>query len=82
MDYQPGPSPGRAGSFIPPTPPPLFLQPSAEVIPYDQSRYGIVILTILSLAEVVVPHLGAYCPLAADDSKPAILYSGTIDTEI
>ncbi|KAJ9050228.1 hypothetical protein DSO57_1016372 [Entomophthora muscae] len=24
-----------------------------------------VILIILSLAEVVVPHLGAYCPLAA-----------------
>ncbi|KAJ9054230.1 hypothetical protein DSO57_1016866 [Entomophthora muscae] len=82
MDYQPGPSPGWASSFIPPTPPPPILQPSAEVISYDQSRYRMVILTILSLAEAVVPHLGAYCPLAADDSKPAILYSSNIDTEI
>ncbi|KAJ9058274.1 hypothetical protein DSO57_1013964 [Entomophthora muscae] len=64
MDYQSGPSPGQASSFIPPTPPPIPL-PSAEVIPYDHSRYGMVILTIISLAEVAVPHLGAYCPLAA-----------------
>ncbi|KAJ9079615.1 hypothetical protein DSO57_1033509 [Entomophthora muscae] len=65
MDYQPGLSPGRTSSFIPPTPPPQTLQPSAEVIPYDHSRYRMVILTILSLAEVVLPHLGAYYPLAA-----------------
>ncbi|KAJ9061916.1 hypothetical protein DSO57_1015947 [Entomophthora muscae] len=64
MDYQPGPSPGQASSFIPPTPPPIP-HPSAEVIPYDHSRYGMVILTILSLAEVVVPHLSTYRSLAA-----------------
>ncbi|KAJ9082664.1 hypothetical protein DSO57_1002610 [Entomophthora muscae] len=64
MDYQPGPSPGQTSSFIPPTPP-TIPQPSAEVISYDHSRYEMVILTILSLAEVVVPLLGAYCPLAA-----------------
>ncbi|KAJ9071568.1 hypothetical protein DSO57_1035680 [Entomophthora muscae] len=64
MNYQPGPSPGQASSFIPP--PPLILQPSAEVIPYDHSRYGIVILIILSIAEVVVPHLCSYCPLVAN----------------
>ncbi|KAJ9055280.1 hypothetical protein DSO57_1005386 [Entomophthora muscae] len=64
MDYQLGPSSGRTSSFIPPTPPPIP-QPSAEVIPYDHSRYGMVILTILSLAEVVVPHLGAYRLFAA-----------------
>ncbi|KAJ9079101.1 hypothetical protein DSO57_1039012, partial [Entomophthora muscae] len=33
--------------------------------PYDQSRAGMVILTILSLAEVVIPNLGAYRPIAA-----------------
>ncbi|KAJ9054383.1 hypothetical protein DSO57_1015385 [Entomophthora muscae] len=33
--------------------------------PYDHSRAGIVILTILSLAEVVIPNLGAYCTLAS-----------------
>ncbi|KAJ9087231.1 hypothetical protein DSO57_1035171 [Entomophthora muscae] len=33
--------------------------------PYNHSRAGMVILTILSLAKVVVPNLGAYCPLAA-----------------
>ncbi|KAJ9064247.1 hypothetical protein DSO57_1032475 [Entomophthora muscae] len=65
MDYQPGPSPGQTSNYIPPTPPPIP-QPSAEVISYDHSRYGMIILTILSLAEVVVPHLDAYCPLAAD----------------
>ncbi|KAJ9051241.1 hypothetical protein DSO57_1006492 [Entomophthora muscae] len=48
-----------------PTPPPPILQPSAEVIPYDHSRYRMVILIILSLDEAVVPYLGAYCPLAA-----------------
>ncbi|KAJ9062248.1 hypothetical protein DSO57_1012697 [Entomophthora muscae] len=47
------------------TPLPQILKPSAEVIPYDHSRYEMVILTILSLAEVVVPHLGAYRPLTA-----------------
>ncbi|KAJ9089108.1 hypothetical protein DSO57_1016206 [Entomophthora muscae] len=65
MYYQPWPSPGQTSSFIPPTPTPLILQPSSEVISYDHSRYGMVILTILSLTEVVVPHLSAYCPLAA-----------------
>ncbi|KAJ9076962.1 hypothetical protein DSO57_1021303 [Entomophthora muscae] len=65
MDYQPGPSPGRASSFISPTPPPIP-QPSAEVISYDYSRYRMIILTICSLTEVVVPHLNAYCPLAAN----------------
>ncbi|KAJ9081855.1 hypothetical protein DSO57_1010527 [Entomophthora muscae] len=64
MDYQPGPSPGWTSSFNPPTPPPTP-QPTAEVIPYDHSRYVMVILTVLSLAEVVVPHLAAYHPLAA-----------------
>ncbi|KAJ9049817.1 hypothetical protein DSO57_1020612 [Entomophthora muscae] len=64
MDYQPGPSPGQASSFISPTPP-LIPQPSAEVIPYDHSRYGMIILIILSLTEVLVPHLGSYCSLAA-----------------
>ncbi|KAJ9068771.1 hypothetical protein DSO57_1025243 [Entomophthora muscae] len=33
--------------------------------PYDHSRAGMVILIILSLAEVVISNLGAYCPLAA-----------------
>ncbi|KAJ9058757.1 hypothetical protein DSO57_1009095 [Entomophthora muscae] len=33
--------------------------------PYNHSRAGMVILTILSLAKVVVPNLCAYCPLAA-----------------
>ncbi|KAJ9073623.1 hypothetical protein DSO57_1014234 [Entomophthora muscae] len=58
MDYQPGPDPGMAGiSYDSPAPP----------IPqsYNHSRAGIVILTILSLAEVVLPNLGAYRPLAA-----------------
>ncbi|KAJ9090213.1 hypothetical protein DSO57_1004791 [Entomophthora muscae] len=62
MDYQPGPSPGRASRFIHPPP---NLQSSAEVIPYDHSRYRMVILIILSLAEVVVSHLSAYHLLAA-----------------
>ena len=62
MDYQPGPSPGWTRSFTPPPPNP---EPATEVVPYDHSRYGMVILTVLSLAEVVVPHLGAYRPLAA-----------------
>ncbi|KAJ9071495.1 hypothetical protein DSO57_1036333 [Entomophthora muscae] len=66
MDYQPGPRPGQTSCFIPPTPPPPILQPTAEAVPYDHSRYRMVILTILSLAEVIVPHLGAYCPSAAD----------------
>ncbi|KAJ9055915.1 hypothetical protein DSO57_1038414 [Entomophthora muscae] len=64
MDYQPGPRPEWTSSFNPPTPLPTP-QPSDEVIPYDHRRYGMVILTVLSLAKVVVPHLGAYCPLAA-----------------
>ncbi|KAJ9075840.1 hypothetical protein DSO57_1031839 [Entomophthora muscae] len=61
MDYQPGPSPGQASRLIPPP----ILQTASEVAPYDHSRYGMVNLTILSLAEVVVPHLGAYHPLTA-----------------
>ena len=65
MDSQPGPSPRRSQHYIPFTPPYPNYRPAAEVIPYDHSRYGMVILTILSLAEVVVPHLGAYRPLAA-----------------
>ncbi|KAJ9068102.1 hypothetical protein DSO57_1032016 [Entomophthora muscae] len=64
MGYQPGSSPGQTSNYIPPTPPPIP-QPSAEFITYDHNRYGMLILTILSLAEVVVPHLGAYRPLAA-----------------
>ncbi|KAJ9077205.1 hypothetical protein DSO57_1018901 [Entomophthora muscae] len=55
MDYQPGPSPGRDSCYIPPP----IIQPAAEVQPYDHSRYEMVILTFLILAEVVVPHLGA-----------------------
>ncbi|KAJ9073767.1 hypothetical protein DSO57_1012761 [Entomophthora muscae] len=58
MDYQPGPDPGMTGipygSPAPPIPQ-----------PYDHNRAGIVILTILSLAKVDIPNLGAYCPLAA-----------------
>ncbi|KAJ9054235.1 hypothetical protein DSO57_1016717 [Entomophthora muscae] len=33
--------------------------------PYNHSRAERVILTILSLTKVVIPNLGAYCPLAA-----------------
>ncbi|KAJ9087588.1 hypothetical protein DSO57_1031633 [Entomophthora muscae] len=33
--------------------------------PYNYSRAGMVILTILSLAKVLVPNPGAYCPLDA-----------------
>ncbi|KAJ9070119.1 hypothetical protein DSO57_1011734 [Entomophthora muscae] len=58
MDYQPGPDPGMTGipydSPVPPIPQ-----------PYNHSRAGMVILTILSLAKVVIPNLGAYRPLAA-----------------
>ncbi|KAJ9071094.1 hypothetical protein DSO57_1000769 [Entomophthora muscae] len=58
MDYQPGPDPGMAGiPYNAPAPP--ILQP------YDHSRAGMVILTILSLAKVAIPTLGAYHPLAA-----------------
>ncbi|KAJ9071871.1 hypothetical protein DSO57_1032923 [Entomophthora muscae] len=58
MDYQPGPDPGMAGiPYYSPAPP----LPQ----PYNYSRAGMVILTILSLAKVVVPNLGAYCPSAA-----------------
>ncbi|KAJ9072475.1 hypothetical protein DSO57_1027103 [Entomophthora muscae] len=58
MDYQPGPDPGMTGipynSPAPPIPQ-----------PYNHSRAGMVILTILSLSKVDIPNLGAYCPLAA-----------------
>ncbi|KAJ9073932.1 hypothetical protein DSO57_1011384 [Entomophthora muscae] len=58
MDYQPGPDPGMAGiSYDAPAPP--------IPQPYGHSRAGMVILTILSLAKVVIPNFGAYCPLAA-----------------
>ncbi|KAJ9050680.1 hypothetical protein DSO57_1012437 [Entomophthora muscae] len=57
MDYQPGPDPGMAG--IP------YDSPASPIPqPYDHSRAGMIILTILSLAEVVIPNLGAYHPLA------------------
>ncbi|KAJ9064908.1 hypothetical protein DSO57_1025435 [Entomophthora muscae] len=58
MDYQPGPDPGMAGILYD-TPAPPIPQP------YGHSRAGMVILTILSLAEVVIPNLGAYRPIAA-----------------
>ncbi|KAJ9077931.1 hypothetical protein DSO57_1011891 [Entomophthora muscae] len=64
MDYQPEPSPGRTSNYIPPTPSPIP-QPSAEVVPNDHSRYEMIILIIFSFAEVIVPHLCAYCSLAA-----------------
>ncbi|KAJ9070155.1 hypothetical protein DSO57_1011316 [Entomophthora muscae] len=57
MDYQPGPDPGMAGIPYDSPAPPISQ-------PYDQSRAGMVILSILSLAEVVIPNLGAYHPLA------------------
>ncbi|KAJ9087400.1 hypothetical protein DSO57_1033692 [Entomophthora muscae] len=58
MDYQPSPDPGMAG--IPyDTPAPPIPQP------YNHSRAKMVILTILSLAKVLIPNLGAYHPLAA-----------------
>ncbi|KAJ9075800.1 hypothetical protein DSO57_1032258 [Entomophthora muscae] len=57
MDYQPGQDPGMAG--IP------YDSPASPLPqPYDHSRAGMVILTILSLAKVVIPNLGAYCSLA------------------
>ncbi|KAJ9065829.1 hypothetical protein DSO57_1015460 [Entomophthora muscae] len=58
MDYQPGPDPGMAGIPYDSPAPPI---PQ----PYDYSRAGMVILTILSLAKVVIPNLGDYRPLAA-----------------
>ncbi|KAJ9089094.1 hypothetical protein DSO57_1016365 [Entomophthora muscae] len=58
MDYQSGPDPGLADiPYDSPAPP--ILQP------YNHSRAGMIILTILSLAKGVIPNLGAYCPLAA-----------------
>ncbi|KAJ9070073.1 hypothetical protein DSO57_1012129 [Entomophthora muscae] len=57
MNYQPGPDPGMTGiSYNSPAPP--------ITQPYNHSRAGMVILTILSLAKVVIPNLGAYRPLA------------------
>ncbi|KAJ9050695.1 hypothetical protein DSO57_1012234 [Entomophthora muscae] len=57
MDYQPGPDPGMAGiPYNSPAP------PIPE--PYNHSRALMVILTILSLAKVAIPNLGAYHPLA------------------
>ncbi|KAJ9059048.1 hypothetical protein DSO57_1038709 [Entomophthora muscae] len=58
MDYQPGSDPGITGIAYD-SPVPSLSQP------YNHSRAGMVILTILSLAEVVVPNLGVYRPLAA-----------------
>ncbi|KAJ9080955.1 hypothetical protein DSO57_1019488 [Entomophthora muscae] len=58
MDYQPGPDPGMAGIPYDAPAPPI---PQ----PYNHSRAGMVILTILSLAKVVIPNLGAYRPIAA-----------------
>ncbi|KAJ9054791.1 hypothetical protein DSO57_1010663 [Entomophthora muscae] len=58
MDYQPGQDPGMAGiPYDSPAPPIPQL--------YNHSRAGMVILTILSLVKVVIPNLGAYCPLDA-----------------
>ncbi|KAJ9088525.1 hypothetical protein DSO57_1022250 [Entomophthora muscae] len=57
MKYQPGSDPVMGGiSYNSPAPP--------IPQPYNHSRAGMVILTILSLAEVVIPNLGAYRPLA------------------
>ncbi|KAJ9067684.1 hypothetical protein DSO57_1036670, partial [Entomophthora muscae] len=58
MDYQPGPDPGMAGIPYDSPAPPI---PQ----PYNHSRAGMVILTILSLAKVAILNLGAYRPLAA-----------------
>ncbi|KAJ9064362.1 hypothetical protein DSO57_1031496 [Entomophthora muscae] len=58
MDYQPGPDPGMTGIPYDSPAPPI---PQ----PYDHSRAGMIILTILSLAKVVIPNLGAYRPLAS-----------------
>ncbi|KAJ9075019.1 hypothetical protein DSO57_1000305 [Entomophthora muscae] len=58
MDYQPGPDPGMAGIPYDAPAPPI---PQ----PYNHSSAGMVILTILSLAKVDIPNLGAYRPLAA-----------------
>ncbi|KAJ9049601.1 hypothetical protein DSO57_1022718 [Entomophthora muscae] len=58
MDYQPGPDPGMAGIPYDSPAPPLSQ-------PYNYTRAGMVILTILSMARVVVPNLGAHRPLAA-----------------
>ncbi|KAJ9057324.1 hypothetical protein DSO57_1023854 [Entomophthora muscae] len=57
MGYQPGPDPGMADIPYDSPAPPI---PQ----PYDYSRAGMVILTILSLAKVDIPNLGAYCPLS------------------
>ncbi|KAJ9061838.1 hypothetical protein DSO57_1016601 [Entomophthora muscae] len=71
MDCMPGSDPGMAGiSYESPSPP--------IPQPYNHSRAGIVILTILSLAKVVILNLGAYCPLAAEllylTRSPPFLY--------
>ncbi|KAJ9057424.1 hypothetical protein DSO57_1022842 [Entomophthora muscae] len=58
MDYQPGPDPGMAGIPYDAPAPPI---PQ----PYNHSRAGMVILSILRLAKVILPNLGAYRPLAA-----------------
>ncbi|KAJ9053240.1 hypothetical protein DSO57_1026186 [Entomophthora muscae] len=58
MDYQPGPDPGMTGIPYDSPAPPI---PQ----PYNHSRAGMVILTVLSLSKVVIPNLGAYRPLAA-----------------
>ncbi|KAJ9057841.1 hypothetical protein DSO57_1018731 [Entomophthora muscae] len=57
MDYQPGPDPGMAGIPYDSPAPPIPR-------PYDPSTAGMIILTILSLAKVVIPNLGTYRPLA------------------
>ncbi|KAJ9071671.1 hypothetical protein DSO57_1034624 [Entomophthora muscae] len=57
MNYQPGPDPEMAGIPYNSPAPPISQ-------PYDHSRAGMIILTILSLAKVIIPNLGAYRPLA------------------
>ncbi|KAJ9066635.1 hypothetical protein DSO57_1007709 [Entomophthora muscae] len=58
MNYQPGPDLGMTGILYDPPAPPI---PQ----PYNHSRAGMVILTILILDKGVIPNLGAYRSLAA-----------------
>ncbi|KAJ9084404.1 hypothetical protein DSO57_1024834 [Entomophthora muscae] len=58
MDYQPGSDPGMAGIPYDSPAPPI---PQ----PYGHSRSGMIVLTILSLAKVVIINLSSYCPLYA-----------------
>ncbi|KAJ9087166.1 hypothetical protein DSO57_1035875 [Entomophthora muscae] len=58
MDYQLVPDPERTG--IP------YDSPASPLLqPYNHSRAGMVILSILSLTKVVAPNFGAYRPLSS-----------------